>query len=79
MGMHLSTSEEKVQWLVKNRTIWRGWPVGEHIDRAIKEGMRRDGLISPGAHDYDIQDFGKLIAEARSRLSRKMSGIKRGR
>ena len=71
MGFHLSTSEEKIQWLVRHPDVWRGWPVGGHIDRAIKDGMRRDGLISPGAHDYDIGDFGKLIAEARARLRKR--------
>lgn len=68
MGAHKSNFQEKVNWLVKHPELWKGWPVGRYTDDQIIERMRTDGLVSKLANNYDIMDFGKLIAAAREKL-----------
>lgn len=68
MGSPKSSFKEKVAWLVRHPDLWRGWPAAPHPDDFIIGRMRLDGLISEGSNDYDIMDFGKLIAEARSQM-----------
>ena len=68
MGAHNSSFEQKVKWLVDHPDAWKGWPVDEEADKRIRDGMRRDGLISQGSHNYDIGDFGKAIASAKAQI-----------
>jgi len=68
MGAHRSSFEQKVQWLVDHPELCRAWPNPPATDAAIVTLMKDAGLISWGAHNYDIGDFGKAVAEARARL-----------
>lgn len=69
MGRHLSSSQQKIDWLVSHPDVWQGWPVrAPKTDDQIKDLMRKDGLISDRANNYDICDFGKLIGAARAIL-----------
>lgn len=71
MGKHASSFEEKVEWLCQHPQYWKNWPCATYTDDEIIEFMRKDALVSAKANNYDIGDFGKLIAEARSRNKRK--------
>lgn len=71
MGAPMSSIEQKIDWLVRHPDVWRGWPAANHTDAQIIDLMRADGLISYHANNNDIMDFGRLIAEARSRLRHK--------
>lgn len=69
MGTHRSSFQQKVDWMIKHQSLWKGWPMGTS-DKAIIAKMREDGLISSHSNDYDVGDFGKLVAEARSQLKK---------
>ena len=68
MGAHRSSFEDKVKWFVGHPEVTKGWPIEPYTDKAIARMLRDDGLVSDGAHDYDLADFSKAISEARSRL-----------
>lgn len=68
MGKHLSSLNQKVEWLIVHPEVWRGWPRFAGQDDLIIEAMRKDGIVSQGAHNFDIGDLGKPIAEARMRI-----------
>ncbi|MDE2102579.1 MAG: hypothetical protein KGL39_35355 [Patescibacteria group bacterium] len=71
MGKPVSSFQQKVEWMVKHQDYWRGWPGhAPYSDDWIKRQMVRDGLISPNSNNYDIMDFGKLVAAARERIKR---------
>lgn len=70
MGTHKSSFSQKVEWLVKNPEIVRTWPRMPWTDKQVYAAMRKAGLISYGAHDHDLGDLGKPVAEARAIINR---------
>lgn len=70
MGAPKSSFKEKVAWMVRHADLWKGWPAAHVSDDQIKEAMRKDGLISEHANNYDIMDFGRLVAAARQQIKR---------
>jgi len=68
MGAPNSSFQQKVDWMVQHEHYWRHWPTSAFTDDEIKGLMRRDGLISDKANNYDIMDFGKLVMAAREQL-----------
>lgn len=54
---------------MRHPDLWKGWPCAKLSDDQIIGMMRNEGLVSARANDYDIMDFGKLIAAARKQIS----------
>jgi len=55
--------------MARHHELWAGWPESVRLtDDQLKARMVEDNLISAGSHNYDIMDFGKLVAAARERL-----------
>lgn len=67
---HKSDRQTKVDWLLKHRHLWSGWPLGDlgsdprhHV---IVDAMKADGLYSPWTYWCDV-NLQALIVEARRR------------
>lgn len=71
MGKALSSFKQKVDWMVGHQEVWACWPKALRTDDQIKDMMVEDGLISKNSNNYDIMDFGKLVAAAREVVRKK--------
>lgn len=69
MGAPRSTIKEKVDWMVRNHHLWRGWPNASYTDNQIISKMQDDGVVSRNSNTYDVMDFGKLVGLAREAIN----------
>lgn len=65
--MRVSTTQEKIDWLLKNQNLWEGWRSGWEFDprkKSIVDRMKQEGLVSKRTVWMDVE-IGNLITKAR--------------
>ena len=65
--MPRSNQDVKIDWLVANVALWRGWPTNApYSDANLIQRMKLAGIFSAKTHN--IIDLSKLIAKAKQRI-----------